>query len=311
MATIFQEIQESFSIRNSAEQKTAFRAWVCETLHEAGWSAEVQISGKHHNVVIGDPEKAHVVFTAHYDTPKGGFIPNLMLPTCRPLFYAYQFVVVLLLLAPAIAAAMAAFEWVPLDYSLARNRMIPLLCYFVIYYSLFLLCFRAFVNKHNANDNTSGTAVVLETALTLPQELRSKAAFILFDDEEKGKLGSKAYAKDHPQIKLNTPVINFDCVGYGSNFILICKKDAMQDACIKTLQSTFSELPHSRIVSDRQGKANSDQANFDKGCAVVACKKSKRGILYVDRIHTVRDTIVDEENIKKLQRMNLCLTEQL
>ena len=47
-------------------------------------------------------------------------------------------------------------------------------------------------NRHTANDNTSGVAAVMELMARLPEEQRSKAAFILFDNEEKGMLGYSA-----------------------------------------------------------------------------------------------------------------------
>ena len=42
----------------------------------------------------------------------------------------------------------------------------------------------------------------------------------------------------------------------------------------------------------------SDQANFPQGVGVAALKRSKRwGILYMDRIHTPKDTVYRAENI--------------
>jgi len=45
----------------------------------------------------------------------------------------------------------------------------------------------------------------------------------------------------------------------------------------------------------------SDQANFPVGVGVAALKTSKSGILYMDRIHTKRDTVCREENIEFLR----------
>ena len=44
----------------------------------------------------------------------------------------------------------------------------------------------------------------------------------------------------------------------------------------------------------------SDQANFSRGVGVAALKKTKGGLLYMDRIHTKRDTVYMEENIAYL-----------
>ena len=45
----------------------------------------------------------------------------------------------------------------------------------------------------------------------------------------------------------------------------------------------------------------SDQANFPMGVGVAVLKKSaKTGVLYMDRIHTAKDTAYDERNISYL-----------
>lgn len=311
MGSVFNEIQEKFPVRNSPEQKSAFRAWARETASAAGWDAKTETLNKHNNIVIGDPETAKVIMTAHYDTPKTAIFPNLMLPTSKILFLAYQIGVVLVILIPAIAAAFAARDLLQLDMRDPMSPIKMLIPYLAVYLGLFVLGFKTFTNRHNANDNTSGTAAVLETALSLPEDTRNKAAFILFDDEEKGKLGSKAFAKEHAEIKRNTLVLNLDCVGYGDNFLMIYKENCENTAAFETIRSTFLQTPNAAAVNDKTGRANSDQTNFDRGIAVVACKKSKHGVMYVDKIHTNRDTAVNEENIHILRDTALKMIEKL
>jgi hypothetical protein len=45
----------------------------------------------------------------------------------------------------------------------------------------------------------------------------------------------------------------------------------------------------------------SDQRNFDLGVGVSALNKTKHGLLYMNKIHTKRDTVYDEENIEFLK----------
>ena len=52
-------------------------------------------------------------------------------------------------------------------------------------------------NKHTANDNTSGVAVLLNIMAQIQPEDKAKAAFIFFDLEEAGLFGSSAYAQKH------------------------------------------------------------------------------------------------------------------
>ena len=49
--------------------------------------------------MIGSPEGADVIFTAHYDTPRRALIPNLMLPLNPVLKWIYIFLPVLAMLA--------------------------------------------------------------------------------------------------------------------------------------------------------------------------------------------------------------------
>ena len=67
---------EKFPIRRSKAQKAAFRAWFQEEAARLGYEAQVEEKGGHQNMIIGDPEKAQAIFTAHYDTPMHSLFPN-------------------------------------------------------------------------------------------------------------------------------------------------------------------------------------------------------------------------------------------
>ena len=74
-------------------------------------------------------------------------------------------------------------------------------------------------SKTTVNDNTSGVTTVLDVMKELPQDQRNKVAFVLFDLEEAGILGSASFASKHKSIKKNTLVINFDCVSDGETMM--------------------------------------------------------------------------------------------
>ncbi len=67
-----------------------------------------------------------------------------------------------------------------------------------------------------ADDNASGVAVLLELARVLPQKpLLSTVQLVFFSNEEKGKKGSKAFARLARENKQNIlAVLNIDGVGY-------------------------------------------------------------------------------------------------
>lgn len=280
-----------FPIRRSDAQKEGFRAWFLLTAQSLGYEARVE-DGKHRNVIIGDPDQAEVTFTAHYDTPAVSLLPNLMTPRNRIVFVCYQLLLVLVLIAAGCVVG------VPVGL-LARNSDAGFLAGYLVYMGgLFLMLFGP-ANQHNVNDNTSGVAAVLEILSRLPQEKRAKAAFILFDNEEKGCQGSKAYAKAHPAVKADKLIVNMDCVGEGENILLLANKLTREtpgyDALCAAMQPLTGRALH--LFPLESSVFNSDQKNFKRGMAVCACKQARGVGFYVDKIHTGRDLTCDQANL--------------
>ncbi len=296
MKDYLNDIDSRFPVRNSEAQKEAFREYAISEAQAAGWTAgTVQETGGHNNVVIGDPETARTVFTAHYDTPRRGLFPNLMLPTNKLLKYLYLAAVILPMLAVAIYAGVLVRKLTGLEG--AAGRFVYLGVYALVYFALFLLLFRGPVNARNRNDNTSGTAAVL----TLAQKLAGdpSAAFILFDNEEKGKKGSRAFAAAHPEIKQNTLIINMDCVGNGDTFIAGASDPAIADRRYPRLRAAL-ESKGGKVFPAAKASMNSDHKSFDKSVGIAACLYKNGVGFYTPRIHTGRDTVASPENIERL-----------
>ena len=296
MKDYLNDIDSRFPIRNSEAQKEAFRGYAVSEAQAAGWTAgTVQESGGHNNVVIGDPETARTVFTAHYDTPRRGLFPNLMLPTNKLLKYLYLAAVILPMLAVAIYAGVLVRKLTGLEG--AAGRFVYLGVYALVYFALFLLLFRGPANARNRNDNTSGTAAVLTLAQKLAGDPTS--AFILFDNEEKGKKGSKAFAAAHPEIKAKTLIINMDCVGNGDTFIAGASDPAIADRRYPRLRAVL-ENAGGKVFSAAKASMNSDHKSFDKSVGIAACLYKNGVGFYTPRIHTGRDTVASPENIERL-----------
>lgn len=287
---------EKFPVRKSSEQKERFRQWVVfDQAPVLGYKARVEETRgipTSRNVVIGDPETAEVIFTAHYDTPATIGLPNIMIPRNLPLFYAYQILLVGgLLLVAFIAGALAAALGVPVEGA----YWIGWLAYMV----LLVMMLAGPSNPHNANDNTSGVAAVLELMEKLPPEQRSKAAFILFDNEEKGMLGSKGYAKAHPEVQYTRLVVNMDCVGVGETVLVIASKLAASLPAYAKLENAMRDHGGRTVkFFGKPGSAcNSDHKSFKCGVGVVACKERPVVGYYCDGIHTPKDTLADQGNL--------------
>ena len=290
------EIVSRFPIRKKDDQKEAFLRQAQAWCRQMGYAAKVEAAGKngrHKNLVAGDAEAARVIFTAHYDTPANMILPNLIIPRNLPLFFAYQLLVVGLLVIVGLGIALGAF-------ALVRDRRVLILSFLLVYYALLLFMVMGPANKNNVNDNTSGVAAVLRVMELLPPEQRGLAAFILFDNEEKGTKGSKAFALAHSNVKKGTLVINLDCVGVGEHLLLVAKSFARTKAEYPLLEQAFADQPGMtpHFFPSSGGVMNSDQKNFRCGVGVVACKRKKLVGYYTPDIHTRRDTEAREKNIE-------------
>ncbi|MBQ7846253.1 MAG: M28 family peptidase [Clostridia bacterium] len=291
---------EKFPIRKTKLQKECFRNWVMDECMKLGYTAQVETKGSSNNVVIGDADKAEAIFTAHYDTPAVMPVPNFITP-CNVLVYLlYQIVLTVAIFAVSGLVA-GSLGWLAKiifgDGELAF--WVGYLAELVSLFGLLGLMLFGPANKNNANDNTSGVASVLETMARIPAEKRGKVAFILFDNEEKGMLGSSAFASKHKDVKKNTLLVNMDCVGLGENILFFSPKKARGHAHYEKLVAGMNAQAGRNLeMFNMEGHLYpSDQSQFKHGIAVCSCKKAKVIGYYCDKIHTKHDTIADAGNI--------------
>ena len=221
-----------------------------------------------------------------------------MIPKNSFVFYLYQFVPVIFLLVVSITLSYL------LGIVIFNDEKVYIVSFLVFYYGIFFLMMRGFKNPVNYNDNTSGVATVLSIVDRLSSEELKEVAFILFDNEEKGKKGSAAYVKDHKESMNEKFMINFDCVANGDNIVFIAQKGAVESKEYKLLEKSFSkdEKYSLDFTTYKKAQSNSDHKNFNCGVACVACKKAKNGLLYTPYIHTPKDVVADNGNIDYLAK---------
>lgn len=290
-----EEITSRFPIRRKAEQKKAFRDWVVAEIRRMGYSVKVEQSGLqcHENIIVGNPEKAPILFTAHYDTAPRNLLPNILFPRNPVLNLLYQMLIVLILLVGAAAVMLLAG-------ALTGNPDIARLLWIATYTGVLLwVTFGGIPNKNNVNDNTSGLAALLTMMAQLPEEDRAKAAFILFDNEEKSLGGSKSYAKDHQQVAYTRLTVNLNCIGVGENIIVISRKLARQHREFTYLQRHLAAITtHTAHFFDSIGSVcNSDWKSFKCGVNIGASKYLSGIGFYTPNLHTKRYTEADSGNI--------------
>lgn len=312
MTETTKEIFEKYQVRKTKKQKSAFIEYVKQIAERYGYEYKVEkASFGARNIVIGHPDTAKVLYTAHYDTCSRLPFPNFMTPKNFLVYLLYQFLIVGAFFACAFVLGLVIgliFSFAPIneDISYAIVSFLPMVIYFVLLY----LLLGGPANKNTANDNTSGVTTILDIMTELPQDQKDKVAFVLFDLEELGLIGSSSFASKHKNVKKNTLVINFDCVSDGETMLFALKRTTKKYA--QLLEKAFVSTPDITVDITQNAFYPSDNASFKGGIGVAALKKSKLfGTLYMDRIHTRKDIIYRKENIRFLTSGAIKLTQML
>ena len=312
MNSFIEALFTKYHIRKTRAQKAGFVEYMKSVSLKYGFSYRIEnapFGSK--NIVIGTPERAKVVYTAHYDTSAVSPVPNIITPKNILLYILYQLFVTLTLLLPALAVGYGTYGLLSLTAiggGMARIISLVLGWAALIFATVLLVAGPA--NKATANDNTSGVATVISIMERLTAEQRNKVAFILFDLEEAGLIGSSAFAARHKKDMEARLVINFDCVSEGDDILFWLRRRA--NGYKTRIEEAFGSDGHFRVeVADRGIFCPSDNLSFPMGVAVTAFKRTRGGLLYLTKIHTKRDTVFSEKNIEFLAEGAVKLIEML
>lgn len=292
------DILEKFPIRKSKKQKSAFRSDVQTYCESLGYTVSTENGSMGAtNVVIGNPNTAKYLVTAHYDTPASMFLPNFITPCNLTVYLVYQFSLVAILLLVTFLCCFAVAE-------ITNSEIATMLTAYIAYFGLLFLMMAGPANKHNANDNTSGVVTVLDIASSLPENFRDRVCFVLFDLEEAGLLGSAAYRKAHKKQSESQIVLNLDCVGDGDEIVMFpTKKLRKNQQIVASIDKISRNCGEKRLYLHKKGFAfcPSDQTIFPLGMGIMAFHRKKGLGLYCSRIHTNWDTILEITNVNILR----------
>lgn len=312
MTETTREIFETYQVRKTKKQKTAFIEYVKQIAEHYGYDFAVEKgSFGARNIVIGKPDTAKVLYTAHYDTCARLPFPNFITPKNFFFYLLYQFLIVgaFFILSFVLGNLIGFFlSFTPVDES--TGYMITSFSLQLVLFAFLFLMLGGPANKHTANDNTSGVTTVLDIIQALPQDQKDKVAFVLFDLEEAGLFGSSSFASKHKAVKKNALLINFDCVSDGSTILFALKRSTKKYA--ELLEKAFVPTADIAVDITRNAFYPSDNVSFRGGIGVAALKKAKLfGTLYMNRIHTKRDVIYRKENIRFLTDGSIKLAQML
>lgn len=303
MTVISETILKDYMVRKTKDQKTRFIDYMKSVFP----NLTVEADKKNRNLILGDVESAKVLLTAHYDTCVKMPFPNFITPMNMWVYLGYQ----LLIMVPFLLLMFLVREVV---FSFTRADFFSMLAgYFTMLGAMYYLLMGGPANEWTANDNTSGVVMLIELYHVLPQSLKDRVAFVFFDNEEAGLLGSGAFAKKRLKAQLKKKLIlNFDCVSDGDHFLFVLNKPAMEQYG-DAFRGAFTETEEKRVVVESTAKAfyPSDQSKFPVNAAVSSMNKHKSWGLYMDKIHTDKDRCFDTRNIAFLREGTVRLLEEL
>ena len=290
------DVLVQFPVRKTKAQKEAFRNAVQEYAKFTGYECRVERRNLScQNVLFGDPENAKYLVTAHYDTCARLPFPNFIMP-CNALVFILCHIgkwlmIALISVVISVLSGLLLGEWSITPAAILSVAAVILLALF------------GTANRQNANDNTSGVVTLLEIMRTMPENQRDKVCFVLFDQEEAGLIGSSFYRSQHRKASDCQIVLNLDCVGDGDHIRMFPTKKLKKDRRkLTSLYKACGYFGKKNVLVHEKGFGiyPSDQMHFPYGVGICALKKSRFG-LYVGKIHTPKDTVLDETNINILR----------
>ena len=290
MTSLSQRILENYQVRKTAKQKSAF----IQLMQQHFPDLRVEEGGfpKCRNLIVGDVDNAQMILTAHYDTCAKLPFPNFIMPK-NPLVSILYSVLLVIPLVAAIYLVNILLSLITADF------WVHYLVSLIAYIALFLLMIAGPANKHTANDNTSGVIVLCELLQLLTPELRSKVAFVFFDHEETGLIGSSHFRSKHKNLAKERLLLNFDCVSDG-DYLLVSATNAARTNYGTLLKDAFLPAEGKSVLFTKAEHTYypSDQVGYKTSVAIAALKRKRFLGYYMDRIHTSQDTVFDKENIK-------------
>ena len=147
-----QRITRDYPVRRKAQEKENMRTYLMGQLRALGYDAKLNDCGKAVNVIAGDPERASILYAAHYDTPLREPLPAILCPT-RPVTYLlYQ------ALTPVLALVLCFAVSLGVTFALSLpNLTLPLFLVLLVGALAYLKYGPS--EKNNVNANTSASAI--------------------------------------------------------------------------------------------------------------------------------------------------------
>lgn len=147
-----------------------------------------------------------------------------------------------------------------------------------------------------AYDNAAGVALLLAVAASLPPALADTTAFVLFDGEEAGLIGSEAFCAAHAGALATASFVNLDGVGRGELLEAWIWPEALDEVAVAAFEDGRPD-PLRLEVKFPPPPASDHMAFAARGVPSIMWTVDDQEI-----IHTARDTVDPrmEANVRRL-----------
>lgn len=238
---------------------------------------------KSKNIIIGNIEKADVIVTAHYDM----FLDNISNKIV--MFMKSDKIIVKIdnkktFIKQAILLLLIGLVIVvPLLFIIILNirtyiKTILCLVYIIILYWPF-----NYKNVKAHNDNSSGVDIALRFAN------KNKVAVVLFNNEEKGYWGARAFKKHNKIIIKDKLIINLDTVGDGE-LICLSPSNSVNQLCNKIIEEN-NMLGNIKVFETMLPGDHRVFANKNFNCIGVSRADYDGNVYYSKNIHSAKDNL--------------------
>ena len=284
-------------LRFTRKQKTRFLHFLENFAKSQNWSGEIETDGSVRNFIVGNPDTAKYIFTAHYDTPIKSLFPFVRYPQSRLRTAFSKYLIIFVTL----------FCFVLLSYLLEFPLFRLILS---VLYVLFLLitCIRLWIgpaNRENWNSNTSGVALLMQLMQTLNSTNRKKTAFIFLDNRSYGEMGTKLFSKRQSANCDTKLIIDIDSVGVGDHILLLTHVSGKNAILLQELAHSVKKhaVKRERTCLLIQHTKHCEKNSFSKDTdylGIRAVKSSENRLDGIRNIGTDADDRWEDDNLQLL-----------
>lgn len=155
--------------------------------------------------------------------------------------------------------------------------------------------------SHNpgADDNTSGVVAALEIARYLDNYSNSHIKIVLFDNEEKGLIGSSQFVIKNKNIlnSSNSKIINLDCIGRGKDIFVMTDR-YNNNNCLNKVIEACNENNYAYMLTDIDYSDHKPFLSNGFDAVSIGRYNRKKYLWYddfpiIDWIHGSKDTFED------------------